>query len=1196
MAEGVDPRIGVELEMQHNFTLDQMEEGLMCYGRGNPAQEVAITQSQHPCICEACGCVGHQAKTCPVKSDPNRRCLACGQPWHPPVTHTFLSMMSPIVHQEMSKESEVRVEAPAKGKGPKTEREAERFPEKEKRAQGKKGREKATKEKRSGNTQTGKEHTMPPSVRRVLQKPHIVQITQDETKTEVPRTRLVIQKPNRAAEQSGSSEETGKQQKQTKQQPKQTEGKTIIIVRKGETGKPTTEKTPLPPPAAASAPLPPAPAPEPTTSVPAVAAATPTQAAAAAAGGQKKETRKQKTLGTQEKGGRRGRAKKDHIYPEYWAPEVIEEALEKGEVVKGIIHGNPNNMQVSYVTVEGFGRDLKVTDRIARNRTYDGDEVVIEIYQVDKWHKGDPKTETKDKDADKKETKGDEDKKESDEDEKNAEKKKKESEDKPKLSKTELVAKARELTQDSEMIATGHVVGVTQRTEKTEHAGVLMVTEQPHSTNKTYHFVPINKRVPRGFVSPSDDTLQYYLRQLKAQQGMQQKRNKRTERKNEKACHMVGGKKLFFGRYKEWTAERWDPPVELLEIIGSTDDVEANTAAILMENNVSDKPFSASVESELPKLPWMIPEKEIALRFDFREKQIFTIDPITARDLDDALSCQELPDGTFEVGVHIADVSYFVEPGTELDRVASWRATSVYLTQRVVPMLPRVLCEELCSLNPGQDRLAFSVMWRMDKNGTILSERMGRSIIRSCCKLNYDLAYAALQGKLDGERDGWRNGWGCADATICPPAAQVQAPHTTASVVEAMKNLNMLAKVLHKERTDHGSIKICVPRLTVSLDKDQNPIAAFLYETTDSNHLVEEWMLLANRRVATRLTHFFPETALLRFHPPPNEKKLGLVNEFLKKNGLGELDTRGSREMAESLDTIIRNHRDTVPYLDMLLPQLFMRSMQLAQYFCTGTVEQSKWRHWALAFDYYTHFTSPIRRYPDVIVHRQLALSLEIEKAKKQAERGRPLTPQAQALLGNVQYDEKTVTRFCAESNEKKRAARICSDYSARFFQCLLLQKHEEITDGLVYEMDNKYIDVFVPQYALLYRIERGRIGGGKRAVFDRDTRTLTITWGKNAKPEQDEPSEEALEEDFEDDIYCEEEEEDFQDDEELADEAGQKQVIRIFDVVPVKIGVKKDSFPLEQEVSFVDPTEVQTNTLRWVPSTQRTLMNDVVE
>ena len=663
--------------------------------------------------------------------------------------------------------------------------------------------------------------------------------------------------------------------------------------------------------------------------------------------------------------------------------------------------------------------------------------------------------------------------------------------------------------------------------------------------------------------------------------------------------------KLFFARYKEWTADRWDPPVELLEEIGNCDDVEANTAAILMENKVSDKPFSRTIEEALPKLPWTIPEKEIALRYDFREKQIFTIDPLTARDLDDALSCQELPDGTFEVGVHIADVSYFVEPGTELDKEASQRATSVYLTQRVVPMLPRVLCEQLCSLNPGEDRLAFSVMWRMDRNGNILSERMGRSIIRSCCKLNYDLAYAALQGKLDGERDGWRNGWGCTDATICPPAAEVQAPHTTASVVEGIKNLNMLAKILNKERVEQGSIKIGCPKLTVSLDENKNPVAAYLYETTDSNHLVEEWMLLANRRVATRLSQFFPETALLRLHPPPNDKKLDDVKEFLQKNGLGVLDTSGSRQMAESIDAIIQKNRGKVPYVDMLLPQLMLRTMQLAQYFCTGAEEESKWRHWALAFPYYTHFTSPIRRYPDIVAHRQLALSLEIEKAKRLAERGRSLSPQAQALLDKPLYDTDTVTRFCAESNEKKRAARICSNQSARFFQCLLLLKHEEITDGVVYEMNNKYVHVFVPQYAFTYRMERRTIGRGKGAVYDNDARTLTITWSKKTKTTGKEKKEEEEKEDKpeEGDKPEEEESEEGTDsesgdheEEDSEDETGAKQVVHIFDVVPVKISVKKDSFPLEQEVSFVEPTEAQTSALRWVPSTQKTVINDVVD
>ena len=264
--------------------------------------------------------------------------------------------------------------------------------------------------------------------------------------------------------------------------------------------------------------------------------------------------------------------------------------------------------------------------------------------------------------------------------------------------------------------------------------------------------------------------------------------------------------------------------------LGHSSDIGVRTEAILLENNIDHTEFSEPVLNDLPQNyeTWTIPEKECQRRRDFRPECVFTIDPATARDLDDALSVTEVSDGVYRVGVHIADVSYFVRSGSALDAAALSRATSTYLVERVVPMLPRPLCEKLCSLNPHEDRLTFSVEWTVNSRAEILSEWFGRSVIRSCAKLSYEDAQCLIdQGTATG--------------------VSVAEPHSLDTVSKAVQIMNKLAVQLRARREDQGALRLDQPKLCFTLNPDTGlPDGFKLHQHRDSNKMIEEFMLLAN--------------------------------------------------------------------------------------------------------------------------------------------------------------------------------------------------------------------------------------------------------------------------------------------------------------------------------------------------------------
>ncbi|XP_058285948.1 DIS3-like exonuclease 2 [Hylobates moloch] len=401
---------------------------------------------------------------------------------------------------------------------------------------------------------------------------------------------------------------------------------------------------------------------------------------------------------------------------------------------------------------------------------------------------------------------------------------------------------------------------------------------------------------------------------------------------------------LFICRIVDWKEDCNFALGQLAKSLGQAGEIEPETEGILTEYGVDFSDFSSEVLECLPQgLPWTIPPEEFSKRRDLRKDCIFTIDPSTARDLDDALSCKPLADGNFEVGVHIADVSYFVPEGSDLDKVAAERATSVYLVQKVVPMLPRLLCEELCSLNPMSDKLTFSVIWTLTPEGKILDEWFGRTVIRSCTKLSYEHAQSMIESPNEK-----------IPAKELPP---ISPEHSSEEVHQAVLNLHGIAKQLRQQRFVDGALRLDQLKLAFTLDHETGlPQGCHIYEYRDSNKLVEEFMLLANMAVAHKIHRAFPEQALLRRHPPPQTRMLNDLVEFCDQMGL-PVDFSSAGALNKSLTQTFGDDKYSLARKEVLT-NMCSRPMQMALYFCSGLLrDPAQFRHYALIMPLYTHFT-----------------------------------------------------------------------------------------------------------------------------------------------------------------------------------------------------------------------------------------------
>lgn len=388
-------------------------------------------------------------------------------------------------------------------------------------------------------------------------------------------------------------------------------------------------------------------------------------------------------------------------------------------------------------------------------------------------------------------------------------------------------------------------------------------------------------------------------------------------------------------RITDWPERARNPYGEVIDILGAAGENNTEINAIMAEYGLPYK-YPENVEKAANKIPEEIPQEEIRNREDFRDATTFTIDPKDAKDFDDALSIRRLGNGTWEIGVHIADVTYYVKPNTVIEKEAEKRATSVYLVDRVVPMLPERLCNFICSLRPDEDKLAFSCIFEMNDKAEVLRSRIARTVIRSNRRYAYEDAQAIIE---TGEGD----------------------------YKEEILKLNDLAQQLRANRFAGGSIDFDRHEVKFEIDETGRPLGVYFKVSKEANKLIEEFMLLANRTVAETIGKIKgrkPKAFVYRVHEQPDPDKLNTLSEFITRFGYKLKTTGKNTELSKGINTLLRQVKNKPE--ENLIETITLRSMAKAVY----TTENVG--HYGLAFDYYTHFTSPIRRYPDMMVHRLL--------------------------------------------------------------------------------------------------------------------------------------------------------------------------------------------------------------------------------
>ena len=556
---------------------------------------------------------------------------------------------------------------------------------------------------------------------------------------------------------------------------------------------------------------------------------------------------------------------------------------------------------------------------------------------------------------------------------------------------------------------------------------------------------PLNRSLPQ-FLCPSN-----FTKTIKEQINGEDKAHEKdeVERMLYQATYTHG----------DWAETHQWPPCTNVTKLGESCRVEDEIMALLVENKVDhgDHPTEVlqhvedAVRSGVYQTPdgdmgWKPTENMYKGRRDYRQQRIFTIDPTTAKDLDDALHISFLPDlNQVEIGVHIADVSFFCRPNTPVDQEAQRRATTVYLVDRTIPMLPRSLCEIACSLNENTERLAFSCVWRMNLDGTLPKSNgkehvwYGRSVIKSCARLDYATAQNIIEGKVGNLEDS-----SDVNEKMWPASRRPSGGHTMAEVAADVLLLHKVAMARRKLRFDNGALALNGIKLTFQLDKDgQTPLLAAPYPIRDSNRLVEEYMLLANYLVAQRLITHAKGRALLRQHPEPLEEGLDKVADVAKAAIGFDIDIHTSQALHDSLCRLKQECDD--PLVLMSVTQMLMAPMQPANYFVAGSLSPAHWKHFALNIPYYTHFTSPIRRYPDVIVHRLLQATFDESVTK-------------------FELSQEGITEICRHCNAKRMASKIAQERCDRVFLSLYVRSHPLSGEmGVVLSVGASAFTVFCP-------------------------------------------------------------------------------------------------------------------------------------
>ena len=456
---------------------------------------------------------------------------------------------------------------------------------------------------------------------------------------------------------------------------------------------------------------------------------------------------------------------------------------------------------------------------------------------------------------------------------------------------------------------------------------------------------------------------------------------------------------------ESWPEKAGSPYGKVLKILGKPGEHNTEIHSILAQFGLPYE-FEKEVEDYANSIDTTIKEVEIKKRRDMRSDLTFTIDPKDAKDFDDALSFKNLEDGTYEIGIHIADVSHYLLPGTILDDEAYERATSVYLVDRVVPMLPEVLSNNACSLRPNEEKFTFSAVFKINNKAEIINQWFGRTVTYSDARFAYEEAQFIIEKETINE----------GKTVNIPSGISITGkPYEVKNkIAKAILKLNELAKILRKKRMKNGAISFDKVEVKFHLDKDNNPEGVYFKESKDANKLIEEFMLLANRSVAEFIgKQSTKKTFIYRVHDEPDDEKIAALQNIIRQFGY-KIDTRDRKTTSNSLNTLLKDVQGKKE--QNLVDTLTIRSMSKALY-TTQNIG-----HYGLAFDYYTHFTSPIRRYPDVMVHRLLQFYLDQETS-----------------ANKEQFEEK-----CRHSSEMESLAAQAERASIKYMQVKYMYDHQD--------------------------------------------------------------------------------------------------------------------------------------------------------
>ncbi|KAK3498182.1 mitotic control protein dis3 [Neurospora crassa] len=705
------------------------------------------------------------------------------------------------------------------------------------------------------------------------------------------------------------------------------------------------------------------------------------------------------------------------LYPEHYTLSKMNTGVKNGLLHQGIFNVSPYNYLEGSIRVPAFPKALIILGRENINRAVDGDLVVVEVLPKDQWKQ--PSTQVIEEEA---VTMNENPTEEGSDLISEKERKVLQEEAKRTLAKTT----------EGHALPTAKVVGVIKRNWRQyvghiDQSSVSSSAAQGRKQDSVF-VIPMDKKIPK---------IRLRTRQV---------------------AELLGKRILV-------TIDAWDrtsrhPTGHFVRSLGELETKAAETEALLLEYDVQYRPFPKTVLDCLPKEghDWKVPasmdDPGWRDRQDLRDLLICSIDPIGCQDIDDALHARALPNGNFEVGVHIADVSHFVKPNNAMDTEASIRGTTVYLVDKRIDMLPMLLGTDLCSLKPYVERYAFSVIWEMNSNADIVGSRFTKSVIKSREAFSYEQA----QLRID-------------DAS--------QQDELTNSI----RTLLELSKKLKQKRLDAGALSLSSPEIKVHMESEtSDPIDVKTKEHLPTMSLVEEFMLLANTSVAAKIYEAFPQTAILRRHAaPPKTNFDELANQLRVKKGL-DLSVESSRALADSLDLCVDPKE---PFFNTLIRIMATRCMMSAEYFCSGTQSYPEFRHYGLASEIYTHFTSPIRRYADLVAHRQLAAAIEYE-AVHPAVRSR----------GRLEA-------VCKNINVRHRNAQLAGRASIAYYVGQALRGKATEEDGFVMKIFSNGFVVLVPKFGIesLIRL-RDLAEPEPAATYDAETYTLTTSGSREVKVE----------------------------------------------------------------------------------------------